>query len=145
MSRRRVFGLTAILLMAASCLSAPTETAPATVIVRGSWSYSSVESANATIANGTLTLSQDSTVRFTGTLDANEQDSHGQLRRIAGVVSGRTIDESLVEFDMVIDPLTTRRHSGVVKGDSLIGSWVQVSDAGIGASGTFRAHRVTAP
>jgi len=142
MSRGRRFGIAAVLLSAASCLSAPTETAPATVIVRGSWSYASVQSGNATIANGTLVLSQDSTVRFTGTLDANEQDSHGQLRRIAGVVSGRTIDESLVEFDMVIDPITTRRHSGAVKGDSLTGSWVEVSDAGIGASGTFRARRV---
>jgi hypothetical protein len=142
MSRRRGFGVAGMLLLAASCLSAPTETAPATIIVRGSWSYASVQSGSATIANGTLVLSQDSTVRFTGTLDANEQDSHGQLHRIAGVVSGRTIDESLVEFDMVIDPITTRRHSGAVKGDSLTGSWVEVSDAGIGASGTFRARRV---
>lgn len=139
---RRVMGLTALLALSASCLSAPTETAPATVIVRGSWNYASVQSGNATIANGTLTLSQDSTVRFSGTLDANEQDTHGQLRRIAGVVSGRTLDESLVEFDMVIDAATTRRHSGAVKGDSLTGSWVQISDAGIAASGTFRAHRV---
>lgn len=142
MRRRRALGITAIVLFSASCLSAPTETAPATVIVRGAWSYASVQSGTATIANGTLTLSQDSTVRFTGTLDANEQDSYGQLRRIAGVVSGRTIDQSLIEFDMVIDPTTTRRHSGAVKGDSLTGSWVQISDAGIGASGTFRAHRV---
>lgn len=142
MSRRRALGLAAVLLLGVSCLSAPTEAAPATVIVRGSWSYASLESGSATIANGTLTLSQDSTVRFTGTLDANEQDTHGQLRRIAGVVSGRTIDESRIEFDMVIDPSTTRRHNGAVKGDSLTGSWVQISDAGIAASGTFRAHRV---
>ena len=144
MSRSRALGLGAVLLLGVSCLSAPTETAPATIIVRGSWSYASVQSGggSGTIANGTLTLSQDSTVRFTGTLDANEQDSQGQLRRIAGVVSGHTIDESLVEFDMVIDPLTTRRHNGTVKGDSLTGSWVQTSDAGIVASGTFRAHRV---
>jgi len=81
-------------------------------------------------------------VRFTGTLDANEQDAHSQLRHVAGVVSGHTIDESLVEFDMVIDPSTTRRHNGAVKGDSLTGSWVQTSDAGIVASGTFRARRV---
>jgi len=142
MSRRAALGLFALLVLGTSCLSAPTETTPATVIVRGAWSYASVQSGNATIANGTLTLSQDSTVRFTGTLDANEQDSHGQLRRIAGVVSGHTIDETLVEFDMVIDATTTRRHNGAVKGDSLTGSWVQISDAGIAASGNFRAHRV---
>jgi len=142
MSRRRAFGMFAILSVAVSCLSAPTESAPATVIVRGEWSYASIQSGNATTANGTLVLSQDTTTRFTGTLDASEQDTRGQLGHIAAVVSGRTIDQSLVEFDLVIDPATTRRHNGVVKGDSLTGSWIQISDAGIAASGTFRAHRV---
>ncbi len=142
MSRRRTFGLIPFLLLGASCLSAPTESTPATVIVRGSWSYVSLQSGGATTANGTLTLSQDSTVRFTGTLDANEQDIQGQLRRVVAVVSGHTIDESLVEFDMVIDAATVRRHNGAVKGDSLSGSWVQISEAGIAASGTFHAHRV---
>jgi ABC-type transport system substrate-binding protein len=144
MMRFRGLATLALLALATSCLSAPTESAPATVIVRGSWSYVSVQSGSPTTANGTLTLSQDSTVRFTGTLDANEQDTQGLLRRIAGVISGHTIDASLIEFDMVIDPLTNRRHSGAVKGDSLTGSWVQISDAagGIAASGTFRARRV---
>jgi hypothetical protein len=144
MTRLRAVGRLAILSLAASCLSAPTESAPATVIVRGSWSYVSVQSGGPTTASGTLTLSQDSTVRFTGTLDANEQDTQGLLRRIAGVVSGHTIDASLIEFDMVIDPQTNRRHTGAVRGDSLTGSWIQISDAagGIAASGTFRAHRI---
>ncbi len=144
MSRRRALAFIPVLLLGVSCLSAPTESAPATVIVRGSWSYVSVQSGDATTANGTLTLSQAGTVRFTGTLDANEQDARGQLRRIAAVVSGHTIDQTLVEFDMVVDPSTIRRHNGAVTaaGDSLAGSWVQVSDAGIAASGIFRAHRV---
>ena len=144
MTRRGVLGggVFAVLALAASCLHAPTDVTPATVIVRGSWNYASAQSGSTAMANGTLMLSQDSTARFTGTLDANEQDSHGQLRHIAAVISGRTIDESLVEFDVVIDPATTRRHSGAVKGDSLTGSWVQISDAGIVASGTFRARRV---
>ena len=142
MKRRAAVGFLTFLSLGGSCLSAPTESAPATVIVRGSWSYASVQAVNATTTNGTLVLSQDSTTRFTGTLDADELDTHGQLGHIAAVVSGRTIDESLVEFDLVIDPLTTRRHSGAVKGDSLSGSWVQISDAGIAASGTFRAHRI---
>jgi hypothetical protein len=142
MNRRRALGVIAILALGTSCLSAPTETVAATVIVRGSWSYISVQSGTATTANGTLVLSQDSTTRFTGTLDANEEDTRGQLGHIAAVVSGRTIDQALVEFDLVIDPATTRRHNGVVKGDSLTGSWVQIGDAGIAASGTFRAHRV---
>lgn len=142
MNRRRALGMLGILSFGTSCLSAPTETVPATVIIRGSWSYVSVQSGTATTANGTLVLLQDSTTRFTGTLDANEQDTRGQLGHIAAVVSGHTIDQALVEFDLVIDPATTRRHNGVVKGDSLTGSWVQIADGGIAASGTFRAHRV---
>lgn len=142
MISRRVFGIAAILALGSSCLSAPTDATPAAVIVRGSWSYVSVQSGNAATANGTLQLSQDSTVRFSGTLDANEQDTHGQLRHLAAVISGRTIDQSLVEFDVVIDAATNRHHSGAVRGDSLSGSWVQISDAGIAASGTFRARRV---
>jgi hypothetical protein len=130
------------LLLAAGCLAAPTDVTPTSVIVRGSWNYSSVQAGGLTTTSGTLTLSQDSTVRFTGTLDANEQDSHGQIYRIAAVISGHTIDESLVEFDLVVNPTNTRRHSGVVSGDSLIGTWVQLSDVGVAASGTFRAMRI---
>jgi len=144
MIRQRRLGVAALLALAASCLSAPTDATPAAVIVRGSWSYVSVQSGNAATANGTLKLSQDSTVRFSGTLDANEQDTNGQLRHLAAVISGRTIDQSLVEFDVVIDAATTRHHSGAVKagGDSLTGSWVQISDAGVAASGTFRGRRI---
>lgn len=145
MMRRRALGIVAtvsLVSLSTSCLSAPTETTPAAVIVRGAWSYASAQSGSPATANGTLTLTQDSTVRFTGTLDANELDAHGQLRHVAAVISGHTIDASLVEFDVVIDPATTRRHSGAVKGDSLTGSWVQIGDAGIAASGTFRARRV---
>ncbi len=142
MTRRRMCGVLALLVLATSCLSAPTDATPAAVIVRGSWNYMSVQSGNAATANGTLQLLQDSTVRFSGTLDANEQDTNGQIRHLAAVVSGRTIDQSLLEFDVVIDAVTTRHHSGAVKGDSLSGSWVQISDAGIAASGTFRARRV---
>jgi hypothetical protein len=142
MSRLRMAAAACLLLLGAGCLRAPTDVAAATIIVRGTWSYASVQSGGVTTANGTLTLAQDSTVRFTGTLDANEQDTHGQIRRIVAVISGRTLDESLVEFDLVVDATTTRHHTGSVSGDSLTGSWVQLSDAGIAASGTFRAHRV---
>ena len=58
------------------------------------------------------------------------------------IVSGRTIDASLLDFDVVLDPASTRRHSGSVRGDSLVGNWVQASSVGLVAAGTFRAHRI---
>jgi len=50
----------------------------------------------------------------------------------------------LVDFDVVVDPTITRRHTGSARGDSLTGNWIEVSSTGIAASGTFRAHRVSA-
>jgi hypothetical protein len=124
--------------------SSSTDVTIAQVSVRGTWSYVSNESGRATSSVGTLTLAQDSTVRFSGTLDAKENDERGQIRRVLAVVSGRTIDATLVDFDVVVDPSVARRHTGSVRGDSLTGNWVEVSGTGIAASGTFRAHRVRA-
>jgi len=144
---RRSFGPIAVACivttLGASC-SAPTDSTIAQVSVRGTWSYASNESGRATSSAGTLVLSQDSTVRFSGTLDANETDDRGQLHRVLAVVSGRTIDATLVDFDVVIDPTLTRHHTGSARGDSLTGNWIEVSSSGIAASGTFRAHRVRA-
>jgi hypothetical protein len=122
--------------------SAPTDATIAQVSVRGTWSYVGNESGRATSSVGTLVLSQDSTVRFSGTLDANEIDDRGQITRVLAVVSGRTIDATLVDFDVVLDPTVTRHHTGSARGDSLTGNWIEVSSSGIAASGTFRAHRV---
>lgn len=123
---------------------APTDAGIARVSVRGTWSYVGNESGMPTSTAGTLTLSQDSTVRFSGTLDATETDDRGLIRRVLAVVSGRTIDATLVDFDVVLDPTVTRRHTGSARGDSLTGNWIELSSTGIAASGTFRAHRVRA-
>lgn len=124
--------------------SAPTDATIAQVSVRGTWSYVSNESGRAVTTAGTLVISQDSTVQFSGTLDANETDDRGLLTRILAVVSGRTIDATLVDFDVVLDPTVSRRHTGSARGDSLTGNWVELSSTDIAASGTFRAHRVRA-
>jgi hypothetical protein len=134
----------AMAILSIGACSAPTDATLAQLSVRGTWSYVSNESGRATASVGTLSLSQDSTVRFSGTLDANETDDRGLIHRLLAVVSGRTIDASLVDFDVVLDPTVTRRHTGTARGDSLTGNWVEVSSTGIAGSGTFRAHRVRA-
>jgi hypothetical protein len=148
MTRRqiRLGALCAVFAAASTAVacSAPTDAAIAQVSVRGTWSYVGSESGRATSSVGTLVLSQDSTVRFSGTLDANETDDRGQITRLLAVVSGRTIDATLVDFDVVLDPTVTRRHTGSARGDSLTGTWIELSSSGIAASGTFRAHRVRA-
>ncbi len=119
-----------------------TDTTLALVNVRGTWSYASNQSGHTAATSGTLALSQDSTVRFSGTLDASETDDRGQVRHVVGIVNGRTLDATLVDFDLAVDAGVIRHHTGSVHGDSLTGNWVEMSDAGLSAAGTFRARRV---
>lgn len=127
------------------CAAATTDFTLAQVNVDGTWSYVGSRAGQSVATTGTLALTQDKTVRFNGTLDASEQDAAGDIRRIVGIVSGRTIDAATVDFDVVVDPTLTRHHSGAVHGDSLAGAWVELSDRGIIASGSFRARRVRGP
>lgn len=114
----------------------------ALVSVRGTWSYVSSQTGTSGATTGTLTLAQDSTVRFSGTLDGSETDDRGQARRVLAVVSGRTLDATLVDFDLAVDASVIRHHTGSVRGDTLTGNWVVLSDAGLSAAGTFRARRI---
>jgi hypothetical protein len=114
----------------------------ALVSVRGTWSYVSSQTGSSGATTGTLTLSQDSTVRFSGTLDGTETDDRGQTRRVLAVVSGRTLDATLVDFDLAVGASVIRHHTGSVRGDTLTGNWVELSDAGLSAAGTFRARRI---
>jgi hypothetical protein len=122
------------------CAAVSTDATVAKVDVAGAWSYLASSSQNAT-TSGTLALAQDRTVQFSGTFDASEQDAGG-VHRIVGVVSGRTLDATAVDFDVLLDATRSRHHSGTVRGDSLAGSWVELTDRGVIASGSFRARRV---
>jgi predicted RNase H-like nuclease len=146
-SRPIGFAVAAMVVVATSSCVSPTgsDTTLALVSVRGTWSYVSTQTGSADATTGTLTLSQDSTVRFSGTLDATESDERGQLRHVLAVVSGRTLDATLVDFDLAVDPTVVRRHTGSVRGDSLTGNWFELSDAGVSAAGTFRARRIRTP
>jgi hypothetical protein len=135
----------AICLSQLSCIAASTDGSAAQVSVRGMWSYAAVQAGQPVTTEGTLVLTQDGTVRFSGTLDASERDTRGDVRRLIGVVSGRTVDASVVDFDLVLDPTSSRHHTGEVHGDSLSGTWVELNDRGVVASGTYRARRIRSP
>ncbi|MEO8335285.1 MAG: hypothetical protein ABI664_09940 [bacterium] len=46
----------------------------------------------------------------------------------------------MIDFDVFLE-LQPRRHVAQLAGDSLIGTWVRLSDQGIAASGTVQARR----
>ncbi len=111
--------------------------------VTGSWRYVARQSVPADAdLTGTIAFTLQNAATVSGALDAIETDARGQQRRLAGAFSGRTLDSTTVDIDVA---LTTgvRRHVGVVKGDSLTGSWIEtpLSGGAPNASGTFRAAR----
>lgn len=145
MMRRRVRGslilASCILLLQLGCAVPTTDSTLALVNVAGTWSYIGSRAGQSVASSGTLALTQDRTVSFAGTFDATEQDVTGELHRVVGVVSGRTMDATTIDFDVVVDATLTRHHTGELHGDSLTGAWVELSDQGVVASGSFRARR----
>ena len=113
------------------------------VPVLGTWTYVGLQVApGAANLTGSLLFTEQTGARIGGSMDFVESDAHGQQRRLAGPFSGRTVDSTTVDFELVLG-VVTRRHVGRVKADSLTGTWVESSSSGLPtASGTFRAARV---
>jgi hypothetical protein len=127
---------------AVACLGA-TDPGKMGVPVVGSWNYVATQSSPlAAQLNGALAFSGQTGAEISGTLDVIEVSAGGASRRLSGPVSGRTVDSTTLDFDLILGDVT-RRHVGVVKGDSLTGTWVETPlDGGApSASGTFRASK----
>jgi hypothetical protein len=131
--------LFAAMLLVHGCVGA-TADGTAGVPLMGTWEYTGTQQSPDLRLQGSLVISRQSGSRFDGSADVVEQSpTGGTTRRLIGVVGGRTLDSVTVDFDMVVDD-ATRRHFGTVRGDSIIGSWVE--GIGGGASGSFRAKQV---
>ena len=113
----------------------------------GAWNYIATASSSAVTLSGTMTLSQTAGggSSFSGGLDASQMDARGQVSRVVAIVSGRAIDSSRVEFDLILDASARRHHSGIVAGDSVSGTWLETTDFSIVGSGTFRGKRTRSP
>src|SRR6266567_3727084 len=121
----------------------PSAIGGAMVDVSGAWSYVAAAASSPTTIVGTLTITQSGQASFTGALDANQSDARGQVAHVVGIVSGRALDSTLIDFDIVLDAATRRHHSGRLAGDSVSGTWLEAGDAGILSSGTFRGKRAS--
>jgi hypothetical protein len=128
---------------AVACLG-PTDPGKMGVPVVGNWSYVAAQgSPSAAQLNGALAFSGQTGAQISGTLDVTEVGAGGVARHLAGPISGRTVDSTTLDFDLLLGDVM-RRHVGQVRGDSLTGTWVETSvDGGLpSASGTFRATRL---
>ncbi len=128
-------------LLGAACGSG-TEPGEPPVALIGSWFYegSQVSPTSATL-EGTLEIERQVGQRMEGSLDVIESAA-GDGRRLTGLLNGLALDAVTVDFDVSIDGVA-RRHVAEVRGDSIVGAWIEVRAGG--SSGTFTAARTEAP
>jgi hypothetical protein len=105
----------------------------------GSWHYVAAQtSGNRVTYDGTLVISQQEGRTFAGGLDAEATVPQGGVVRVNGVVSGRVVSSSSVDFDLQF-PDDVRRPVGSIAGDTITGSW---ATADLTALGGFTAVRI---
>jgi hypothetical protein len=131
------------LLPLGACLQ-PTVTGAASVSLAGRWQYSAVQSgASGGTMNGTLVIGEQSGASFHGSLEITLTSAEtGEIRSIAGTVSGSSPATGAVDFDVFLEQ-QPRRHVAQLTGNTLTGTWLRLSEGGVPASGTFSAHRIT--
>lgn len=139
-----------IVLLAAAlvsgCLGSPSSGSGNAPIV-GTWDYVGLQTSPTTATlSGTLKIDGQQNGIFSGTLSVTETPNGGGPVQRSGVVSGQSLSNTGVQFDVVLSNGTdsaSRTHLGTITGDSLVGAWAEQV---IGApSGSFRAHRVSIP
>lgn len=121
------------------CLPSATEARGVTPL-EGQWDISGqAASGSGGAFQGTWTVKSTTATAYAGSYDILESVTPGGQRRLTGPVSGRMANASTTEFD-VLSSGSSRRHVGVLQGDTVRGNWFDVSQSGaVEASGTFRA------
>jgi hypothetical protein len=134
-----------LLALAVLCTSAclrPTDATTSSVAMTGRWDYSTVQSGTPReTMTGTLLIDHQVGASIQGTVDVTARNVEtGAVRSVVGTISGSAAEAGSIDFDVFLE-LKPRRHVAQLAGDSLIGTWVRLSDQGIAASGTFSARR----
>ena len=129
------------LAMLGACSAATAPLSAPTRNISGRWSYVASSSDRVTLVTGTLAVTHQDGSTIAGTLDGQEADSYGVARVVRGIVGGRVVADSSVEFDVVLSAGRTRRHIGTFVGDSVRGAWIEASDVQVIATGSFRGRK----
>lgn len=111
----------------------------------GTWSYAGTQQSPAATLAGTLVVDRASGGAFTGSADVVVSVNGTATGRWSGPASGMFADSNTVDFDVALTDGGDWRQLAQVRGDSLVGGWVQTDAGGtLVASGSFTAVR-TAP
>ena len=133
-------GLCGIVL--AACVTS-TDTGSSTLVVTGTWDYLASQTSPTTASlAGTLFVSSQSRGVFQGSASVSENDG-GTITPLSGTITGQTVNDTTVDFDIFFDA-NGRRHVAAVVRDTMRGSWVEAGGASTFA-GSFTAVRRSGP
>jgi hypothetical protein len=105
----------------------------------GTWRYDAEQQTpSVAVLEGTVTwsdVSGDGAVE--GTFSLVESGASGSQRVLAGTTGGLLLSDSIADFDLIEPSITRRHHLGILRGDSVVGSWASQT----GATGAFVLRR----
>jgi hypothetical protein len=135
----------ALIVMACTMLacSGPTGTGTSDPRLAGTWQYHAGTTGTSTAVDGVLVLTVSASGGISGSLEATESDATGRRTPIAGLVSGSVVGMGSADFQVVLVGGHTRQHLASVRGDSLVGDWIEGQAQGAVQSGRFGASRKT--
>lgn len=113
-----------------------------TSVVDGVWVYTGTQDApSSSDLDGTVTWHgvAGGEQAFEGTFSMVERQQNGALRNLSGPGAGQILSDSIADFDLTVSGVS-RRHIGILRGDSITGSWSAV-DIGQAATGRFVLRR----
>ena len=144
MSRRTSRGLAvalcALAAFAVAC-SGPTGTGATDERMAGTWQYHAATTATSTVIDGVLQLNVTSSGAISGTLDAIESDASGRRTPVTGIVAGSVIATGSADFEMALAGGRVREHIVTLRGDSLLGDWIERQGQAASVTGRFAAPR----
>lgn len=135
----------ALLALSLTACVTSTDSCGSGLVVTGTWDYSATQSSPAAASLvGTLTIPSQARCSFSGSASVTETDGGGGGSiPLAGPISGQTLNDTTVDFDVFLDA-NARRHVASVVRDTMRGGWVETSGASTFA-GSFVAVRRSTP
>jgi hypothetical protein len=128
-------------LLLTACVTS-TDPGSSNLVVKGTWDYSASQTSPAATLSGTLTIASQSGGTYQGTASVAQNDGGGTTD-LTGAVTGQTVNDTTVDFDVFFDA-NARRHIATVVRDTMRGAWIETTGSTT-LSGTFLAIRRSGP
>lgn len=132
----------AVVLALAACTGS-TDTGPPPVVLTGSWGYAGTQVVPTAQLVGTLVVSSQAGHTFSGIFSATQSGFGIPTAVLNGTVQGTAVSGDALDFNVIVNGVT-RRHFGLIHGDSVVGNW-QDQDNTSGLAGSFRMRHLSTP